>query len=141
MAEPADAEDAGRAASGATAPAVAAASAAGLWEALTAALAPIIGARGVDALYRRSLYLSRSAHPCLEKAFEGTPLPGDFSGLRLALATVDGGAAAAAHAALIRTFRELLTTLIGASLVERLLAGVLPPLLHPGDAIVPESPP
>lgn len=37
-----------------------------LWEQLESALAPIIGRRGVAALYKRSLYLAAAAYPWLE---------------------------------------------------------------------------
>jgi hypothetical protein len=48
----------------------------------------------------------------------------DFAGLRAALATQSSAEAADANAAVLQTFHDLLTSLIGASLTERLLRPV-----------------
>lgn len=93
------------------------------WNALHSALAPVIGARGVQALYRRSLYLTRDNHSCFDDGREAGE-PGDFVGLRAALAQQTTAVAAAGHAALLHNFLGLLTNLIGESLTERLLRSV-----------------
>ncbi len=109
------------------------------WHAVDAALSPIIGQRGVAALYRRSLYLARTQHPWLAAVHEDTRQPGDFTPLHAALALQPCLAAAAGHDALLQTFRDILGRLIGAPLTERLLRsiGPLPPRLQP----VQDTPP
>jgi hypothetical protein len=91
------------------------------WQAIDAALAPIIGSLGVAALYHRSLYLSLKAHPWLDH--ERSPdVPGmDLPALRAWLAGRDAAQVSEASATLLRTFMELLASLVGASLAERLL--------------------
>ena len=92
---------------------------------MTASLAPVIGARGVDVLFRRSLHLASRTFPWLVMAGE----PGDSvslpSGLQARLADSAPDAAMEAILVLFVTFTELLSTLIGESLTERLLGRVL----------------
>lgn len=103
------------------------------WRAVDAALSPIIGQRGVAALYKRSLVLACTQYPWLAAVHEDTRPPGDYAPLHAALARQPGPAAAAAHAALLQTYRDILGRLIGASLTERLLRsiGPLPLRLQP----------
>lgn len=91
------------------------------WKAVAAALSPIIGQGGVAALYRRSLQLASAKRPWLTT---GPDEAGgdDFAALRTALSRRSGSEAEAGHAALMAIFNGLLTSLIGASLAERLLA-------------------
>lgn len=95
------------------------------WRKVDAALSPVIGQRGVAALYKRSLYLTRAAHPCLAAVYEGALGPGEFAGLHAALAGQSSSDAAAANGALLQTFHDLLANLIGASLTGQLLRPVL----------------
>lgn len=94
------------------------------WRSIDAVLSPIIGQRGVAALYKRSLYLSRGAHPWLAVAAEDVLQPDGFATLHTALAKQTSVNAAAANGALLTTFSDLLTSLIGAALTERLLQSV-----------------
>ena len=94
------------------------------WRTVDAVLSPIIGQGGVTALYKRSLYLSRGDHPWLAAAAEDVLQPDDFATLHRALAKQTSVNAAAANGALLTTFSDLLTSLIGASLTERLLQSV-----------------
>ncbi len=96
------------------------------WRAVDAVLSPIIGPRGAAALYKRSLYLARSQHPWLAAVHEDTRQPGDFTPLHAALVRQPGVAAAAAHEALLQTYRDILARLIGAPLTERLLRPIGP---------------
>jgi hypothetical protein len=91
------------------------------WQAIGAALAPIIGNLGVAGLYHRSLYLSLKVHPWLDH--ERNPdVPGmDLPALKAVLAGRDAAEVSEASATLFRTFKELLASLVGASLAERLL--------------------
>lgn len=96
------------------------------WRAVDAALSPIVGQRGVAALYKRSLYLARTQHPWLAAVHEDTRQPGDFAPLHAALIRQPGAAAAAAHEALLLTYRDILARLIGMPLTERLLRTIEP---------------
>lgn len=93
------------------------------WHAVHATLTPVIGARGVHALYRRTLYVTRDDHPWLDRARVAAE-PDDFTDLRTALAQQTSAVAADGHSALLRHFLELLKSLIGESLTERLLRSV-----------------
>lgn len=95
-----------------------------LWQQIDAALSPIIGQRGVAALYKRSLYLTRPSHPCLVPAYEGALRPGEFDALHSTLAAIGSAEATAAAAALLQAFYDLLSQLIGASLTERMIGFV-----------------
>lgn len=109
-----------KAAAGADAPQIAL-EAVAVWARMDAALSPVIGKRGVAALYKRSLHLTCPAFPWLTVAYEGALEPGDFASLRLALEQQAAGDAAVAHDAALQAFHDLLVNLIGASLTERLL--------------------
>ncbi|TXH34301.1 MAG: hypothetical protein E6Q92_13075 [Burkholderiaceae bacterium] len=51
------------------------------WRELDAALSPIIGQRGVAALYQRSLYLTRIDYPWLAGVHQATVRAGEFAPL------------------------------------------------------------
>lgn len=95
------------------------------WHGIDAALSPIIGQQGAAALYKRSLYLTRTAHPCLGPVFQGDVLPGRYDRLRMALSAQTVAVAAAANGALLQNFHDLLATLIGESLTGQLLRPAL----------------
>ena len=101
-----------------------AAAAVATWQEIDAALAPIVGPRGVAALYRRSLHLTSAAHPWLAGASAGLHDAIDLAALDVVLARQDSASAAAGGDALLQTFHDLLATLVGASLTERLLRSV-----------------
>ena len=101
-----------------------------IWQDIDGALTPIIGPRGVAALFHRSLHLAAQSQPLLAAIQTGTLTTMDLSALKLQLAAQTPAAAAAAAGVLLHTFHELLGTLIGASLTERLLRAVWPPLLN-----------
>lgn len=90
-----------------------------VWQCVDGALAPVIGVRGVAALYKRSLHLARTRHPWLDAAADGTP-----ESLREALSWQSTDSAAAAHDDVLQTFCDLLNRLIGSALTDRLLAPV-----------------
>lgn len=94
------------------------------WQEIAAALAPLIGERGVAALYKRSLFLTANKHPWLAEAYEGLQSPMDLPRLNATVRQQTSGVAAAGGTALFQTFYELLTSLVGASLTERLLRPV-----------------
>ena len=91
------------------------------WQEIDEALTPIIGQRGVAALYKRSLYLTVSAYPWLSSTHESVQTVMDLTALKSTLAQQSSGAAAAGGSQLLQTFKDLLASLIGPSLSERLL--------------------
>jgi hypothetical protein len=100
------------------------------WLAIEAALSPIVGQRAVAALYKRSLTLIRADYPWLSVG-EGDAhrephgnRSDDFGLLRTALSQQTSSNAIAAHRALLQTYLDLLTGLLGESLTERLLRSV-----------------
>lgn len=88
------------------------------------ALAPIIGTRGVAALYKRTVHLAGRTHSWLTATMEGVPTAMDVDALKAALEVQTAAIAAAAGTLLLQTFRELLTALIGPLLTEQLLRPV-----------------
>ncbi len=108
------------------------------WHRIHAALSPVIGPRGVQALYRRTLHLTRGSFPWIGAGLEASE-PGDYADLRDALARQASDVASAAHGALLQHFVDLLTSLIGGALTERLLRSVWDPLPS-GDAAQDTTP-
>lgn len=95
------------------------------WREMAAALSPIIGRGGFAALYKRSRYLLRVEYPWLAAIDDAVPEPDGFAALHHALIRQPDAIAAAANGALVRTFCDLLTSLIGESLTQQLLGPVL----------------
>lgn len=95
------------------------------WEQIAAALAPVIGQRGVAALYKRSLHLATASHAWLTAAQGGGSLAEmDLAALRAQLVQHSGAEAAAAGAALLLSFHGLVGSLIGPALSGQLLGEV-----------------
>lgn len=92
--------------------------------AIEAVLSPILGRRGVAALLHRSLSVASATHPWMSVHNEGMPTSFDIAALTDAVGRQDAADAHAGAVALMRTFHELLASLIGASLTERLLTPV-----------------
>ena len=97
------------------------------WHQTAARLAPVIGTRGVDALFVRALHLTSAAFPWLAMAGEQGNGAARLANFRARLEAREPAIAAEAGYALLATFNELLATLIGASLTERLLKPVWVP--------------
>lgn len=94
---------------------------------IEAALAPTMGSRGVALLYRRSLYLTSSLRPLLAGTPKGaaeTDADANFDALRVMLANQTSADAITDGTALLQTFYDLIVTLVGLSLTERLLRPV-----------------
>lgn len=96
-----------------------------LWNDIDAALAPIIGHRGVAALFHRTLHLVRHDYPWLAASQAGLADPIDFSGLQSTLSRQTRTDIIAANGALLEKFLQQLASLIGESLTERLLQAVV----------------
>ncbi|MDQ6645911.1 MAG: hypothetical protein M3Y93_01595 [Pseudomonadota bacterium] len=96
-----------------------------IWVGVVAALSPIIGQAGVAALFKRSVFLTRNAHPCLSDINDGElSSKVEFAGLQIVLAQLDRVEAVAVNTTLLQNFHDLLNSLIGASLSKRLLRPV-----------------
>jgi hypothetical protein len=95
-----------------------------IWEHIDAALSPIIGNRGVAALYHRSLFRVGPAHRWLGGVPAGALPAIDLAALRSTVAQQSSAEALDGTRALLQSFHQLLTSLIGASLTERLLRTV-----------------
>ena len=96
----------------------------GIWHQMTARLVPVIGAQGVDALFSRSLHLTSAAFPWLAIAGNHGEDSATPASLKACLAARETTVAAEASYVLLVTFTELLATLIGECLTERLLRPV-----------------
>jgi hypothetical protein len=92
-----------------------------LWTDIETALHPIVGRRGVTALFKRTLHLTAARHAWLAPLKSGPDDPVDMAHLTTFFAAQPPSQAADAGNALFEIFRELLVTLIGAPLSERLL--------------------
>ena len=100
-------------------------SAEAIWDEVDSALSPIIGSRGVSALFRRSVHLLRADYSWLQSAYDGRLDDELFVVLRTALSQQLPSTAAAANGALLQAFYHLLANLIGGSLTTRLLRSAL----------------
>ncbi|HEV7912449.1 MAG TPA: hypothetical protein VGP22_01680 [Albitalea sp.] len=94
------------------------------WRSVDAALAPILGTRGVAALYQRSVFLTSASHPWLASLQDGVDGRIDLAALKAAFTQQSSADARAGGNALMQAFHRLLTSLVGASLTERLLHSV-----------------
>jgi hypothetical protein len=108
-------------------------SAEGIWIRIDSALAPIIGARGVNALFKRSVSLVGEHHPWLQTAYEVARNPSVFTVLGATLSQQSASSAAAVNGELLDAFFELLSNLIGRPLTERLLQPALEKLSNGDD--------
>jgi hypothetical protein len=93
-------------------------------QAIEAALAPIIGLRGVTALHRRSLHLAGRSHPWLAGKPLSEPASDDLGILKTLLSRQTSSDAALGGAAFLQAFYDLLSSLVGPSLTERLLRSI-----------------
>jgi hypothetical protein len=97
---------------------------AAIWQEIDQSLHPIIGHRGVAALYNRSLHLAAADYPWLAMGHQGVLAAVDPSALKAALEQQAAAEAAIAGLALFQSFHDLLASLVGASLTDRLLHSV-----------------
>lgn len=99
------------------------------WHQAAVRLAPVIGAQGVEVLFRRSLHLTKASIPWLTMAMDDGDFVALLATLQACLAEHVAADALEASYLLLVNFTELLASLIGNSLTERLLAPIwtLPP--------------
>lgn len=94
-----------------------------IWREINASLSPVLGERGVAAIYKRSLYVTTN-YPWLMRLHRDVDGVIDVNALSSAFREQPGPDASSAARALLQSFYLLLTTLIGASLTERLFRSV-----------------
>lgn len=95
-----------------------------LWREIDAVLCPIIGQRGVAALYQRSLHLASQTYPWLLSAHDRNQTSIDLTDLNALLIQQQRVDLIESGGILFKTFHELLVSLVGPSLTERLLRSV-----------------
>ena len=99
------------------------------WAQMAALLEPVIGARGVDALFARSVHLARKKHQWLGGSGVRGNGAASLAHIRASFESKDSSVSMDAACELLTTFNGLLANLIGESLTTRLLAVAwLPPL-------------
>jgi hypothetical protein len=96
-----------------------------MWLDVDAAMAPIIGTRGVNALFKRSVSLLRADYSWLQAAYDRATDRGTYAVLGRALSEQSAAGAASANRALLEAFCRLIANLIGAPLTMRLLQPAL----------------
>lgn len=94
------------------------------WQEIDIALTPIIGERGLAALYRRSIHVGAATHEWLTASTDGPLMAADFAELRPVFQRQTRADAIAGAATLFDSFHDLLVSMVGLSLTERLLRSV-----------------
>lgn len=92
------------------------------WRRIAQHLCPLIGESGFCALFGRAVHVIGPEHAWLAPQQTCRAPEQLFTSLEERMALVDAERAAAANEALLRTFTQLLATLIGERLTQRLLA-------------------
>jgi hypothetical protein len=106
-----------------------------VWDGMATQLEPVIGARGVDALFGRALHLAGKQFPWLAAEAVRGGSASALDHVQQRLADQGHAQASAAAQALLGGFTELLVTLVGDSLATQLLgpAWEAAPSLHQGE--------
>ncbi|MCR6700302.1 MAG: hypothetical protein NVV68_03650 [Dokdonella sp.] len=102
-------------------------------QAIHAALAPVIGDRGVSALYRRSLFLMGREAAWAQSLYAQGEIAGDYTSLRSAISGQTDAEALSSAEAIFSNIFDVLVDLIGTALTERLLQ----PIYHTPPAGTP----
>jgi hypothetical protein len=96
-----------------------------LWRDIDAALTPILGSRGIAALHGRSLYLASYEFPWLKGSRDtGVLAEIDFELLRTVFVAQPVAIGQNGATAMFRCFHDLLASMVGVALTERLLHAV-----------------
>ena len=98
-----------------------------LWQSFDATLTPVIGKRGVAALYARSLHLAARNHAWMLAGHDPAQASFHPTALRDATALQSADEAAAGALALRTAFHGLLASLVGPTLTDRMLQGLWQP--------------
>ena len=94
------------------------------WQEIDSALTPIVGARGFAALYKRSVYMTAQAHPWMLGVHDNALASVNLADLNSVFKQQSSAEAVAGAALLFNTFHDLLVSMVGPSLTERLLRSV-----------------
>ena len=94
------------------------------WQFMAAQLEPVIGVRGVNVLLERALHLTSKDFPEIAQTRPSDAIEDRLNQWQARFSQCDAKEAAEASCALLVTFTELLASLIGGPLTERLLASV-----------------
>ena len=94
------------------------------WRQIAERLNPVIGTRGVDALFARALHLTSGRFPWLATNAGLGNSAEALAQLAARFESQEGSVAAAAGDLLLRTFTELLANMIGEPLTGRLLGAL-----------------
>lgn len=97
------------------------------WQRIEAALAPIIGPLGFSSIYGRALKRSCAEHQWLCSIPPSSKDGPALAALHTALVQRSDAEAVAAHASLLQSFCEILSSLVGPALTERLLRNAWDP--------------
>ena len=100
------------------------------WRHMADRLEPVIGPRGVAALYGRALHLTAKSFPWLAAARVHADMATSLHELQICFQDRDTSVASAASHSLVDTFTGLLAVLVGKSLTEHLLDAAQNPLPH-----------
>jgi hypothetical protein len=103
------------------------------WHEASARLSPVIGGQGIDVLLRRSLHVAGKTFLALAEPTHEARNNELLTNLQVRLAGCETALAVEASNALLVTFTELMSSLIGESLTERLLAPIWAPSLPASD--------
>jgi hypothetical protein len=98
-----------------------------LWREIDAVMRPIIGQRGLVALFMRSTQLTAAVHPWWLSVHQDPGAELQYSDIADIVARQEASAAISGGDALLLAFHQLLGSLIGASLTERLLRPAFSP--------------
>ncbi|MBC7844214.1 MAG: hypothetical protein H7099_18025 [Gemmatimonadaceae bacterium] len=96
-----------------------------LWREIETQLMPILGTRGVAALFGRTLYLTSRTHSWLGEVPEGVHSVMDLDSLQAAITAQPFAIGIEGAGALFVVFHDLLVSMVGAQLTERLLRDVM----------------
>ena len=98
------------------------------WMRLDASLTPVIGGKGMRALFSRTLHLAAADFPWLAELPPGAIATMDLDPLVAAMEGRDADEADTVSKALLARFREVLASLVGAALTDRLIGPAQEPL-------------
>jgi hypothetical protein len=104
-----------------------------LWLQISARLVPVLGARGVEVLFSRALFLAGSSYSWLGGAWDRGRGAPSIDVVRARLGRQEAAVAVPASCEFLFVFTVLLATLIGDSLTDRLLGPVWALALPPGE--------
>ncbi len=93
-----------------------------LWEPLIIQLVSIIGEGGFEALYGRSLYLTKKVFPWLMNSPSSLLADSPFTSLKISLVGRSSNEAQEVNNMLLVTFTDILATLIGELLMTRIIS-------------------